>query len=616
MSYIHYGPIRNENFINSLDNNLIMYLSAWNRNISSSVGGISGVLLGNFDGIAEELNLDGNTHVHIPPVDNLIIENGLTVSLWAYSDNWNTCNDTQFFGNFYNGNGYSLGYNTGKHNSLITVPTLSGNCVSINTRGFKVFDKNIIADLGLSASSITYIKNDIFDNKWLYDNHNKSIYKLENDDIVNYIVDLPVSSNIIKMECNSRNELFVLDSVSNNISSFDSTGILLSSGAMSSYYDNFEIDLSDSIVYDNADFLIVDNNNNVIKLIGSTLYNNNNRILHLTDKPSSIKVDIDNYIWILLEDRIIKTDNTGNILFMKHLDITLTDYSAEIGFVSILKNGRSVVQLWIIYNTSKKLLILDLAGNIIKRIDINNMLTSNNCGSFDLNIKGDFTGFDNKRKFQQLNEYPISPTNPSICLKLGLKCGSATRYVEFNTSITDISGWTHLAFNIINDQDITEINLFVNGILKQSETLVGNYSISYDSDTSPFIIGGVSGKLGAKNLEKSVTTGEFFVGKVDDIRIYSTSLDNFAISRLSRHDHFIEWSDMNYFVEVSPITLIEEMEQLHINRYKGFKSNLFNIRIKNFTDNTDLRNIIIQYINNMINKIKPVNTVLNNIEFE
>ena len=62
--------------------------------------------------------------------------------------------------------------------------------------------------------------------------------------------------------------------------------------------------------------------------------------------------------------------------------------------------------------------------------------------------------------------------------------------------------------------------------------------------------------------------------------------------------------------------MLEEIDTFHINRYKGFKSNYFNINIKNFTDNDELKTLVSDYIKSNISQFIPANTILNTIKFE
>jgi len=616
LTYLRYGPARNETFVNNISSNLVINFNQWGENFESTVNGISGFVIGNYPKSSDTLILDGTVHAHIPPDDIISISNNITVSLWANSSDWSSSNDTQLFGNYYNETGYGIAFNNGTSNHLISIPTISENLFAINDRGFKVFEKDLKDDIGLSDIRIEYIKTDFFGNRWLYDDFNKNLYKIENDDLVIHTVALPVNSKITKMECDSNNNIFVLDTYSHQISSFNSAGSYLSTINLNSYPNNFDILSDNTVVYDNAEFLIGNGQDKIVKMYGPTLIIDGKKVLYLTDRPHTVRLDLDDNIWILFENRIIKTDPTGKMIFDKILEIPFTVKTAEMCFVKTNKNNLDEVNLWIIYNEQKYAAVLNLDGKIVKRIDISRLFVGNQCKDFQLNIKGDFTGFDNKRKFERFDGKTISPTNPTLTLRIGLKCGDNKKIVSLHTSPKYLRTWTHLAFSIQAKKDYTIVDFYVNGKLEKTESFSGNYRIDYGYNSSPFIIGGHSGKLGAKNLEKSITNKGFFRGEISDIRLYNKVLNDFEVLNLALNKHYDKWSPITMHIKSPKITMLEEIDTFHINRYKGFKSNYFNVVIKNFTDNEDLKTLVSDYIKANISQYIPANTMLNEIKFE
>lgn len=614
--YLRYGPLRNETYINSLSASLVAEFDNWSNNFTSNVNEFSGVIPDPYNGSSDVLELDGSLHAHIPPSEDLLVKNNMSLSLWAYSNDWTKGTDAQFFGNSYNGTGYSLNYTSGEVDNLISIVTKSGILYSLNTRGYKVLEKNLMTSLDLSAMSIDYIKTDIFSNRWMYDSYNHNIYKLESDDLIT--VSLPLNSNatITKMDCDSNNNLYILDSFTNNISSFNSDGEYLSNIVLTSSQNNFVIHYDDTVEINTSEYVLVDNFDNTVKIMGATVFVNEDRILHLTDRPHTIKIDRNNYIWILYKNRLLKTDIYGEVHLDVELDVDFISYDSEMDFVSSLKNNEEVYQLWIIFNKQKMLLVLDENAKILKRIDMNNIFSNITCLDTPTNMHGDFTGADNKRRFNRLNDKIISKNNPALSFNVGLKCGTVKKYISLSTGITELRHWVHFASTVENIRNYTIVKLFKNGKLVDSKTLEGNYQINYGIGSPPFIVGGFSGKIAARKLEKAVFHSQFFIGKIDDIKIYNTVLDEFEILNLSINNHYGKWNNMSYYITIPETTFIEEIDTFHINRYKGFKSNIFNIVIKNFTDNIELQNLMKTYIVSKINSLKPANTILNQIRFE
>jgi hypothetical protein len=177
-------------------------------------------------------------------------------------------------------------------------------------------------------------------------------------------------------------------------------------------------------------------------------------------------------------------------------------------------------------------------------------------------------------------------------------------------------GWNHLAFSIKNEKDSTVAKFYINGRLVNSQSFAKNYKIDYQYRSSPFIIGGISGKLGAKNIEKAIIKNGYFFGEIDEIRIYKKALNDFQILNLYLNTHYNKWEPISFYIKAPEITMLEEIDTFHINRYKGFKSNYFNIKIKNFTDNSQLKTLIENYIRANISSFTPANTQLNEVIFE
>jgi len=616
LTYLRYGPNRNETFVNSFSSDLQIYFKNWDKNFSSEVNGISGYVVGDYPKSSDSLILNGGIHAHIPPEDQMFIENDISVGLWAYANDWSNNNDSQFFGDFYNESGYGIFYNTGTTNNLISIPTSSHNLYALNYKGYKVFEKDLKDDLGLSGLAIDYVKTDLFGNRWLYDSYNHNLYKIENDDLAVKTVSLPSNSNITKIDCDSNNNIYFLDNTSKTISSINSFGEYISSGVIPSYQDIFELDLNNNVVVDSAEFLTFNSLNEPVKMVGPTLYINNNRVLHLTDKPQALKLDLYDNVWILFKDQIIKTDSKGTLLMRKTLSLSFTNTDGEMSFVKNYSNNKEVIQLWIIFNKGKQIIVLDSDANIVKRINLINLFTGRLCQDFDLNVTGDFSGFDSKRKYERVNSDPITPKNPAFSVRAELICGNDRKLLRMDYPAKSARGWNHLAFTIENAKDSTTAKFYLNGRLVQTETFNKNYKIDYQYRSSPFIIGGITGKLGAKNIEKAIVKNGYFIGEVDEVRIYKKVLNDFQILNLYLNSRYDKWQPISFYINTPEITMIEEIDTFHLNRYKGFKSNYFNIRIKNFSNDSALQNLVENYINDNISSFVPANTQLNKVIFD
>lgn len=614
--YLHYGEKRNNTFLNSISSNLVAEFKDWTKDFSSTVNDISGYIVGESYGDTNTFVLCGTNHAHIPSTDVLFLDNDFSVSLWANCSDWSSNNDSQFFGNYHNNTGYGIFYNTGTPDNLISITTSSNNIFSLNNKGFKVFEKDIKQDLSLSSLSIEYIKTDLFGNRWLFDSYNKSLYKIENDDLLIKTIQLPTSSNVVKIDCDSDNNIFVLDTFYNDISCFNSYGDYVSKTTVPSNTRNFCIDCSNNLLSSYANFIDVNYSNNVVTINGGSVSVNNTKILHLPTIPNSFKIDSQNNMWFLVNNTLYKTDENGFIIFEKQLSLPFVNKNSEMCFVKSYVDNIEKIYLWIVFNDENTILVLDENGNFYKNIDLTKLFIGNYCSTLKTNVRGDFSGFDNKRRFEIFDSKSISPSNPTISVRLNLICQKNYKIIQLDHPVNNLKDWTHLSFSVTNTPTQTIVKFFVNGILYKSETLQGIYKINNGYKSSPFIVGGNSGKLGAKNLEKSIIKNGYFKGQIDDLRIYNKPLNDFEVFHLSLNNHFSEWKPVNMYVDCPETTFLEELDSFYINRYKGFKSNYFNIKIKNFSDNKDLQDLVTDYIKQNIQNYIPANTILNQVKFE
>ena len=620
LSYLRYGPIRNTTYVDSFSANLICHFQEWSKTITDVANNIEGFSVGNYSSDDESVaSMTGSFHFHVPANNILHKEANMSASVWVNQNSWKSGIDTQYFGNFSNNEGYGLFFNTNANAPLLTFPTTSGMVFGFNYRGIKVFEKSIPASTGLSASRIDYITSDLFGAKWLYDSHNKNIYKLDTDNLLTETITLPRTANISKLQINSSNHLYAMNTTNKTISCFDMYGSTLSAIAYYKAYNTFEFDKNDIIVNDMADFLMIDNNNDRIKAWGINLYKNNELFFHVGERIMAMNIDAYNNYWIIYNtNKILKLSETGKKLFEKTLPVFFTDEnSIEFNFVKEIKKDVDYDVGWIVFNNNKYLIKIDSDGNIIKRINLKDVVNLKMCGNFELNVRGDFTGFESKRKFFSIDNATITSTNPTIALKINLYCGNSISIHQLNYTCSQLRGWAHIAFSHNIEGSNTILRLYVNGREVAAKTISGIKLIYYGSKISPFIIGGHSGKLGATNVEYALNTEGYFQGQLDDVRVYNNTLTPFQVRGLYMHKHSTDYTPLTWYCPTPEHTYMEEVRQFHMNRYHGSKSHKYNIKIKNLsiTDETT-KTIVENSVREAVKKISPIYTDLNQVIFE
>ena len=606
------GENRNTAFVNSLSSNLISHFSLWNNRFNDEINDIAGFIVGDYSSIdADRLVLNGSIHAHIPPDDAIYDNANTTISMWVNSDDWSKGVDAQLFGNFSDLNGYGLFYNTGATNGLITLPSNNGTIYGFNFKGYKIFEKNLES---LSGSQFRYITTDYFGNRWIWDKNSQLVIKLASDDIVTETITLPLSTEVKSMKIDSQNLLYVHDSITNSVSSFDSFGLILSSFTIPSPSNNFDFSSDNDLMFAFGDNMVVDKDDNVYTTIGRNVYKNSTVWYHIAKKIQTIKLDSDNNVYVFSgEHTLTKIDTTGSKLW--NVDINLSSIlndRVEMSFVKEYANGIDYDVLWVVFNERKLLVKVDISsGKIIRRINLKDTVNLKRCGDFELHVKGDFTGFDVKRKFQ-----PAMSSSPQFSAKLNVTCDNRVRTIQLFTPASSFKkGWTHLAFTHKIVGTDTVISLYVNGILRDTTTVDGMQIISHGGKVTPFIIGGNSGKLGAKNVERSLNNSGYFVGEISDIRIYNIPLESGDIKSLSRYKYWNKWTPLIVPIPIIPRTYLEKIKSFHLNKYPGFKSNKFNLILKGISTKIP-ESSIESYIRSHIDGIKPAHMVLNEIKFD
>lgn len=615
------GPERNLNFIDYFSSTQKCCISAWGPSFQDELNNVEGFIEGTYKYTDPEFILDGSVHGHIPPTDNLLKEYNFTTSFWVYKDDWTYGPDSQIFGNFSNFEGYGISYNTGGTNSLLTFPTNIGMVYGFNPKGYKIFEKDLQKSAGLVTPNIKFIATDFFGARWMFDDFNKKIIKLESDDLLRVVIDLPSDAQIRAMKLNGANQLILLNNANHTISSFDQNGNLVTENFIAPNYNNFEIDGNNTIRTSIADNMYCDNNNNIYKTLGSNIYVNDKMYFHVGKEINVIKFDLSNNMWILYDrNKIMKLSPTQKILFSVDLPVLFKETSFEMNFVKDVINSVEQDILWIVFNTNRYIIKMNSNGEILKRINLNDVVNLNKCNPFYLTTKGDFTDYDIKRKFEKAANGNISTQNPAFSVKMNLKCGSNTELLQMFYPVKNLRGWIHFSLVHKVEGNSTSIKLYINGIERLSKVYANNSNISniklvnFGTKVSPFIIGGTSGKLGANKLERSIEN-EYLVGKFDDLRIHHSCLNNFQILALANNRHYTNWNDLIFHLPTKKYTCMEKIKFFHMNRPPGYKSNKFNLIINGF-DDPDTQEHIKSYILANIDKLKPVHTVLNNIIFK
>lgn len=612
--YDRYGKDRNDIVVDSLSG-LIAKYDTWTESLSDSSGySNNGYILESYSGSESELELDGKTHAHIYPTDMLLSERELTVGLLAYKDNWCCGKNSQIFGNYRFG-GWGIFYNTGIPNNIITLGDDFGNVFSFNIDGTRIFEKEVDKDDTINNFKVSWIASDLTGARWILDGFNNKIFKIDVDDLMVEILNLPPSYELYKIQIDPSNRIYIHDKTNNKIFIHDELGNYVDSVSSPTSAVNFELDQNGDIVYSEGDIMTINSEGIVYKTLGSNLYKDDEIIYHFKSRIMDLKIDSYDNVWIIYSgNKLVKIDSDDKVIFNTEiLSFLSTETSSKIGLVrKSNSNGCDEDRLWVVCSDNKTLVEVDKNGSVKNSIDTTEYIITQGCNDYSLFANGDFTGYDINRRYDVVNGNIVSPENPALTLRVKLKTPCNVKlFKQIHIPICNLSsGWHHFSYTF--NGNTGKIKLYIDGVVSGSLDLSSNsYSIDYN-DTTPFIIGGNSGKLGSENVEKSVIDDQYFIGKVDDVRIYNKELEEFSVKAIS-DNKFGNYEDLIWNVETSSNSYIEKVDHFFMNKKPGHISKSFNLKINGLDISTDLQLLIEDAISNSITKLIPIHTELNSI---
>lgn len=575
---------------------------------------------------SESFLFDGNSYLELQNNELLNQLNSFTISTFIKKEKWCCGENGQIIGNYYKG-GKGIFYNTGNYSSIITFPTDSGLIYGVNSDTFKIFEKNLNETLTYDDFRITEIQTDTDLARWLMDNENHKIYKLDIDNVIISQINLASNTDIGCMAINpSNNVLNIIDTQNHRLSSFNPDGTVRDFTNISKKINYVSFDLNNVRNLDTATKVLYDKDNNKIKALGSSIYRNDERIYPVGNRIVDILIDKNNHIWITEESNIVNIINTNGLLIKRIEMDSKYKSDPEKNIVSVnnydSNKGCENERIWIIGNCNKTITIYDLDGNFIEEKDLMKILGKGSCFTLgNLVLKGDFSGYDINRRLNIVDSEYISTKNPTITAKMriervgtGSNCGlDATIYLHYPICHFDKNNKDyHIA--ITHDHQTKEFRLLVDGEITKKTTINYDY-VLLNNRTTPYIVGGSSGKINTENSERGRTNG-YFVGELYKTSIYDNALSSFDILSLSNEKEK-KFEELNWIRTTDKKIKTEMINKYHIMNLAGLKSNTFNIRIKNFGDvSDDLKLYIESQILKEIAKIKPSHTDVNSIIWE
>lgn len=615
--YDRYGADRNEASLNSINDLLSLYITNWTTSIYDTTERNVGYIVPNYTGESTTLVLDGNTYAQLPPADFILQRDEISVSIDVYKENWCCGRNSQLLGNYHFG-GWGIFYNTGIPNNILTLGDDSGNLYSFNIEGTRIFEKYTEDNPRLHNISFDWITTDLNGARWVLDSYNNKILKLDVDDILVEVVNFPPSYNVNKIQISRDNKIYFLDINSKNVFVHDEIGTYVETITASPTTTIFEIQSNGDVWLDTGDLVSINSYGDVYKSWGSNLYKNDIVLFNFNDKVMDFKIDSKDNIWVVYDgNKLAKIDKDDSMLFNKPtLEFLENDKSVYIGLIRKSRNlGCDEDMAWIVYGDNRFLVEVDSDGIIHDVENTSKLVLTKSCDNYTLRANGDFTGYDVHRKFEIAGGETISYDNPAISLKIKLEdiCGNTIlKYI--NVPACKLSnGWHNFGFTY--GKTSGDIKLFIDGAIADTITVDSNkWAINYNR-VSPIIIGGNSGKLGSENQEKSIIDGQYFVGIVGDVRIYTKEIPEFLFQSIFDSSGEL-YEDLIWNVETQTKSYIESVDKFFMNKKPGHKSRKFNIKIKGLNVDDDLKLLVEESIVGSVDTVIPKYTQLNSIVWE
>lgn len=578
-----------------------------------------------------------DTEVSLNYDSSYALTNEFTLAAWVHSSNWNASQSTQLVGNFSSNGGIGLFIDTLSSYPFFVIPeTGYGHMLYVNEAFNPFLDKSLQLTTALTATP-QFVALDSDNNVFVCNSDNSN--KLTKFDNMGKVLTTTTLMNpfetVLQIICGLNDTVIVVTNGSRytydtNLNLLNTTiweSLSSTVAAFATHDDGTAELILTNNVYDSK-FLYTDH-----WCLTSTNYSNTNGNLLVKytgdseftvfAKVSATAFGIDPFdrIWVLHDTNKLSVydsnlDALADPVFQTEVGQNILHIQKNINFICTydrLTNTRE----WkcLIYyadeadsQSTPQLYVLNMKGTLIQTIDILSLFNhdiittlSQQQQIFQFFGKGDFTGYERRRVFNNLSPFN---SEPQLIIKALLKdkTKSNLTYTQFKAHASignwDLNSWQHIALTLQNRL----FKLYVNGEQVTDLSYSGQYEISYESQPSFFVGSPVGSQYGFNREVKH--TSSIFNGVFQDIKIYDYVLDSRKLELFQRA--CIPAQNMYWSLPTPSIQYIEKIERMFKNKIPGAKSTYFNIKLHG-TSITDkqTRAIIEQEIRNIVIKLQP-----------
>lgn len=562
--------------------------------------------------------LDGTNHALFSTSEELLNNSKFTTNLWVNVDDWTDIHGEQIFGNYYN-SGYGL-----INDSALTAPTftisenLSGNVHTFNYRLLKI---NTVAITNLANQENKIIQKLPNFDYWIFDCANLVGRRYDVEGKFLSITDITVISahisEITQVEIDSLQNLYLFDASTHLVVNLDSSGEYVTTYPITGA--SFQIDLSDVLVDCYGEFSVIDSNNSLWEIVGGNLYKNQ-QIYGNIGSVQTISIDTFDNLWILHGQDTVSKLNTVSNTFEFSLRIgprsslaedpcvlaTLPARYRTIDFLKTPDLNNSDVAI-IVDTFDNEAYILNQNGKMLSKLNLKAFVTNDN---FQFYAQGDFTGY------QYLRKYGSTKKSLAWKFKISKSDNSSPEYHNLSYLTDNLyKGW-HM-FSFVFDSSKGSAEYYIDSILVDSVNFEKDvYNIKFDYKSS-LLLGASNIKNKVLNDVIGIQNGYKFIGSISDLRVYAKSLSQSQL-RAIYHTSLFSYPirDLYWNIPTGERNFIECVNQWYKMQITGSKSKFFNLKIHNLEADDTVKAIVEESIRNVVKKIIPFYTGLNQILWE
>ena len=573
-----------------------------------------------------------NTEVTVQYDDSYALTNEFSLAFWAQSNNWNDSQSTQLVGNFSSGGGVGIFIDTLSSYPFFVIPeTGYGHMLYINEGYSPFLDKSLQLTISLTATPQLVALDS--DNNVIVCNVDSSrrINKFNNTGKLIATTSLSEPTEVpLQLLCGLGDTIIVItdktrytyntDLVLLNTTIWNSLSSTVAAFAYDEDSGTAEL-ISTDDVYDSK-FIgttqwCLSSNGNLYKK-SSTNYE---LFAQFSDTATNFAIDPFNRLWVLHGTNNVSVYDSNlealsDPLFTFDAGQDVSHIQKNISFICEYDRS-TATRSWrcLIYyadgsdsQVTPQVFIFDLNSNLIQTIDVLSLFNRNLLDvlkqeqkNFQFFGKGDFTGYERRRVF---NNLPPFNNKPQLIIRASLKdkTKEEMQYTQFKAHASmgswDSKSWQHIVLTLQN----RIFRLHVNGAVVAEMPYSGQYELSYELQPT-FFVGSPVGSQSGFNQEIGYTSA-IFNGLFEDIKIYDYVLDARKLELFQRAS--IPAQSMYWSLPTPSIQYIEKIERMFKNKIPGAKSTYFNLKLSG-TQVTDKQTQIIieEEIRRIVAKIQP-----------